>query len=427
MRTLLLLIGTNPLPNWVTLRALRGVPYLQLYAPERAVLLHTAETREQARVLQEHAQQCWSTGLTVECFPLGSAYDAQTIDTDVRRCLEQLGKGVDLHLNYTGGTKQMAVIATRAFERFLGEHRDIQGRVSYLDPREFRLRIVDRRNQPLLDSEDLRKSVQEDFATLVALHGFNILHRADGKVKGADPQILDVFARELRDRLIQDHPFSDTWKKYAREVKDKLCDARPSETDRLPFFDDPLGARLFEAFKLPKGATVAGLYDAQEANNRDDREDARKRFANFVDGGWLEILAFHAVKECAPRVWEVAQGLQAKPIKAEKKEQLDFETDILVLVGYQLIVLSCTTAQERSHVKSKGFEVLRRAQQLGGDEARALLLTLQPPEFCEKLEQDLAGGSSSNAGRAHVKVWGKQEVCDLNGFWDRYCREGGLV
>ena len=35
MRTLLLLVGTNPLPNWVTLRALREVPELQPYAPQR--------------------------------------------------------------------------------------------------------------------------------------------------------------------------------------------------------------------------------------------------------------------------------------------------------------------------------------------------------------------------------------------------------
>ena len=50
-----------------------------------------------------------------------------------------------------------------------------------------------------------------------------------------------------------------------------------------------------------------------------------------------------------------------------------FELDIMVMHGYQLTVMLCTTAQKKGEYKKDGFEVLLRTSQIGGDEAKSVL------------------------------------------------------
>ena len=55
----------------------------------------------------------------------------------------------------------------------------------------------------------------------------------------------------------------------------------------------------------------------------------------------------------------------------------DFELDVVAMLGHQIVVISCTIDQGtglEGLIKQKGMEVLHRARQLGGDEARAIVL-----------------------------------------------------
>ncbi|MBL0078903.1 MAG: hypothetical protein IPP53_07245 [Bacteroidetes bacterium] len=67
--------------------------------------------------------------------------------------------------------------------------------------------------------------------------------------------------------------------------------------------------------------------------------------------------------------WVFAKDANFNP----KSKDANFELDVLVLFGYRLYVISVTRQQEIGDIKRKGFEVLHRARQLGGEEAKAVI------------------------------------------------------
>ncbi|MGC8651581.1 MAG: DUF1887 domain-containing protein, partial [Minisyncoccia bacterium] len=62
-------------------------------------------------------------------------------------------------------------------------------------------------------------------------------------------------------------------------------------------------------------------------------------------------------------------------LKAQKRNSPNFELDIFLINGYQLIGISLTTSTRQGECKLKGFEVIHRVKQIGGDESKAILIT----------------------------------------------------
>lgn len=140
-KSLVVLVGSNPLPNYLAACALR---------PNCVALVYTEETkdakdrlrRELARALGDHV-----------AFDESFVKDATCVTT-VRRALDALVSSNgdrDVLLNYTGGTKVMAAHARMAFSSSGGrpEH------ASYLDEgdshRQARLRFDHGKSEPLSD------------------------------------------------------------------------------------------------------------------------------------------------------------------------------------------------------------------------------------------------------------------------------------
>ena len=72
-------------------------------------------------------------------------------------------------------------------------------------------------------------------------------------------------------------------------------------------------------------------------------------------------------------------------------------------------------------VKSKGFEVRQRSQQFGGDEARAILVTLLPEvgrrdddASVANLRTDLV---SEDEQDSRMRVWGIKELREVEHTW----------
>jgi hypothetical protein len=99
---LFLLIGANPLPNYVSallLAKMRGTVYL----------LHTDATLKVAERLSEQIQQGRSD-LVLVPWEISKS-DPQLIEQQLKRLTGKLGSNADVGLNYTGGSKPMAVQA----------------------------------------------------------------------------------------------------------------------------------------------------------------------------------------------------------------------------------------------------------------------------------------------------------------------------
>ena len=81
-------------------------------------------------------------------------------------------------------------------------------------------------------------------------------------------------------------------------------------------------------------------------------------------------------KEFSRRNIPIEANWYIKKTKGKKT----FELDVILINGYQVCGISCTTSNYESRCKSKGFEVLHRVNQIGGEEAKAILITCLPKE-----------------------------------------------
>lgn len=83
--------------------------------------------------------------------------------------------------------------------------------------------------------------------------------------------------------------------------------------------------------------------------------------------------------------------------------------DVIAIRGYQLFAFSCSTDTQKGRLKLKLFEAYIRAQQLGGDEARAALVSCSDDP--DRLEQEMRRDVDPE-GR--IKVFGRKHFADLS-------------
>lgn len=155
---LILLVGSNPLPNYLAAMLLR---------PQRVHLIFTEETRAVRRRLSDCLRGSGS-GIEVVDKPeyqLADAIDAQMIRRIVTHLPENAG------LNYTGGTKTMA---THIHAQWLASRGGKDTFASYLDDRGGQLRLDDGTTKPL--------QITLDLDTLCKLHGLK--HKERSTVDG---------------------------------------------------------------------------------------------------------------------------------------------------------------------------------------------------------------------------------------------------
>ena len=68
-----------------------------------------------------------------------------------------------------------------------------------------------------------------------------------------------------------------------------------------------------------------------------------------------------------------------------------FELDGVAVLGYQIVVISRTLAYEHGLVKQKGMEAILRMRQIGGIEARAIVLCGASREAQRLIQAELKG------------------------------------
>ena len=147
---LFLLVGTNPLPNWVAAQILVRPEHGRLY------LVHSSATAPIALRLREPLSALQPELIQVD--PTDARSIARTVESHVRPLTGSIG------LHYTGGTKAMAVHAYRAMEKTLAG-RSPTAVYSYLDAGTFELRVDPDLHEKVL--MDVRPTLDQ----LAALHG----------------------------------------------------------------------------------------------------------------------------------------------------------------------------------------------------------------------------------------------------------------
>ena len=332
---LFLLVGTNPLPNYVAAKLLRK-PDAKVY------FVHTDETLKIAQRLAE------LLGLSKEtkCFIPVLESNIDDVFDEVSSICKKLGDQ-EVGLNYTGGTKTMVVHAYRAVEKIC--HDPV---FSYLDARSLKM-IIERRDQPCLEFP-VSLSIKPKIQNLLELHGYTLKqHDPTDQPLQLDVcrELVKIPCKELRkwcDNYLRDD--KNSLKKSKKELNQIILPVEP------PF--DKVASYW-------QGCKTLGELSTQW-------DMKVKELSKWLDGLWLESYTLGALQQIANDCQIHQCGMNFEP------NERDFEFDVAAMHGYQLFAISCTTGSNKGLLKSKLFEAYVRARQMGGDEARVGLVCCAP-------------------------------------------------
>lgn len=370
---LVLLVGTNPLPNYVVARyfvksnsELKRIWLVHSESNETLKEQGTLELAENIRKVLETAKEMYD--IRFEMVSIEDISDAKKIKRDIKgKLIKRSCKDASFHLNYTGGTKAMAVHVYRSLETEKNEWCTF----SYLDAREFRLKD----DEKGYISDDLRKEISISLESLMELHSYE--KDPKDKNQGTGKELQALFSQ------------------------------------LTIIIKEMIGAgKIQELLKWLKNSQYMDINEPGEVVNEDyvkirnvvkpiltESGQHQKRLELFLNGKWLEQYTAYVLKKNINGK-ESLRGnspLVTTNWKIVKKNNSskEFELDVIIINGYQICGISCTTSQKESTCKEKGFEVLHRVGQIGGDEARAVLLTCMDMEKVEKMQNDLRNLASA--------------------------------
>ena len=376
---LFLLIGENPLPNYVAAKLL----FKDKQAPEHKrtlYLVHTTWTEEPAKrlknILESQSDSLNLSDSEIQLVSLNEdESDAHRIKKRIHEELENLPKG-SIGLNYTGGTKAMSVHSYRAlfYEQTdkNKEHYTKRSDVffSYLDSRRLEI-CIDREDGERDRIKVTPESLPVDLKTVFELHGWEWVSDPTDKPK------LCKAAKAFAELHQQSEDAAAMWRRWCDEVlRPATRDGNSWKSEKELKQVSALSLEILKPYPQIKSALEDLGIIGEALYLHTVKEQGLKKLKHvceWLDGEWLEHYVLQQVqvisKDCL--IHNSATSFWMSTI--ESKEQ-KFQFDVAFMRGYQLFALSCTTDSTLSLCKSKLFEAYIRAQQLGGSEARVALV-----------------------------------------------------
>ncbi|MEG3892168.1 DUF1887 family CARF protein [Microcoleus sp. Z1_A1] len=404
---LFLLIGENPLPNYVAARLLLnpgGTPYL----------VYTTGTEKPAKCLQTILSREPIGLKTAQLVPLNDGEaDAYQIQKAIRSKLETIKDG-KIGLNYTGGTKAMAVHAYRAV--FSKKSPDTV--FSYLDPRKLKM-CIDSENTPIKPIKVKPEVIPVELAKVFQIHGWTWQDKSDPIDKPELPEAAKAFAEfHNNGDLVQ------LWRDWCNEV---LRKAARDEKDKNKWKKETklteISTLSLEKLKSKENimSTLSHLGVVGENLSlhaiKEKGIKSLESACKWLDGEWLEHYVLQQVQEIPEdlSIYDSATSFWIRnPIDPKNTK---FQFDVAFMRGYQLFAISCTTIARKSDCKSKLFEAYIRARQLGGDEARVALVCCASEKDVNALETEIVNvfnPAPESGQRNHkIAVFGRDDLMDL--------------
>jgi hypothetical protein len=393
---LFLLVGTNPLPNFVA-ATLMLKPQGKLY------LVHSTKTQEVAERLarywtEKHQQQ--------PKFVWVDESDGASIRQQIDDALEQIGNS-HVGLNYTGGTKMMAVHASQTLRDYqASRHRLVT--LSYLDARSTKM-YIEHDNDKAFMTEPLLYEVQPSIQEIVRLHAFEL--HAQIAVESQLPELATVLASAH-----QNPDAIEQWRRWCDEIlREKTRTEKAYEWDKetllqrvsIPLPTDPSLQTVAKQMQIVFDASDSVLQLKEAAQRSGFRKI--KHLCEWLDGKWLEHYVFHViskVKNQRPesRIHDTGMGIRPK----SEPDSPEYDIDIGVMQGYRLYAISCTTDADPGMCKLKLFEAYIRARNMAGDEACVGLVCMADKP--ENLQRQVV---RSWDAEGKVRVFGRRDMPDM--------------
>ena len=460
-KNLLLIIGTNPLPNYVAGRIL-ALPDTRYHFVVSYEIEKTDIHKRLIKLLKGETDYEKLFAIERDFIQSKITVDSTNPDDIITKISDRVSKtSGSWGLHYTGGKKIIAIHAYLALRAALKDKQE-KGHYSYLDADTLSI-IFDP-----YDSMSTRY-FNTQLPEPIYLWQLFYLHGKDEKTvvalfwndKNQYPE--DAFINRPLGKKIQRVPFKpmvcealknawltdesseemETW--YRRELRftsrrylEELYEQPPSSPELTrekasqaliaSEFYDPAGEyskskaekvakkqrkKIWADVRIPKfidgdigGKTIREL--SLEWNQKIDH------ISDWLDGPWLEHYVLFQILKIAPQcqINDYVLGFEStiwNTDKPNEKEYRVFESDILVMQGHRLYYISVTTDNKNSICKKKLFEAYIRAQQLGGEQAEAAIVSFHPNS--KRLEDELL-----DERHVHVKAFGRDDLKDTKFF-----------
>lgn len=351
---LILNVGSNPLPNYVVAKFLldenrEGIQPMPI--PNQFIFLHSSKTEKYAKKIRGMLKL---SSNSVKLLNLGknernSEYITKSIQS-ILAGLQEKEPITSVHLNYTGGTKPMAVHSFQAVNTFAQE-KCMKAIFSDLDHSNFTI-VLDQGNYRFPTSENLRDYVKLTIKEMFEMHLMD-WKKSDSATIFKNPndfyKFIEIGFKENLNRLQPNYG--------VHYIKKDLDDKR-KRFDKKDYKDQ------FENNIYKYLSPFLKRFDEYSQNEF-------KELIEWLHGKWLEEYVYLTIEQISDqlKLTEVQMSVYAK------YNNRDCEIDVVVMKGYQLYVFSCTTSKELSRIKNKAFEAMYRAEQLGGGHANVIVIT----------------------------------------------------
>lgn len=422
---LFLLIGNNPLPNYVAARLLSKP--LDGFGKSILCLIHSKETEKYALMLQDVLGKDNFHFLFGEVNP----WNFSSIKKEVNKGIEavkELAKNnpslkFSVGLNYTGGTKAMSVHAYRAIKSL--EDDSFTVHYSYLDSnaKVMRFDVEDgSQNIPIQLADAIEPEFEQtkiSLDDLLALHGWEKLNQPRSEVRFTTT-LKEVLVNNLSYNSIQNY-YNKMRKGCIRKFENEFNDINGYKAH-----EKEKNKSKFEVFLKTKQICVKEFQKLQVAIKNDLGDEVIENdkivlaklpnttsaieVCNFLDSFWLEDYVLQQVKanEIDCKLHDCFSNFE---IKLPNKNRPFFEVDVVTMRGYQLFAISCTILSGMES-KQKLFEIVHRSKQLGGAESRVGLVCLADSATVENLNEQLKDD--------HIRVFGRDDLSGLKSKLKRW-------
>jgi hypothetical protein len=310
-----------------------------------------------------------------------------SIRDEITRYLAQTPPDQPIGLNYTGGTKMMAVHAYAAVADFCR----LRGRevvFSYLDADSMELLIEEQPGRPAL-RRNVALAVDLSLEKLLDLHGI----RCSGALQ-PEPMLPEL-AAALAQQNSSDAGIK-AWQAgrvVLKAAEGRLWGEVRAELERLGVMPDVMD-RLAAACGFAPEKPIAWGEAASQAGFKSPRQ-----LHTWLDGFWLESWTLECIKR-------LGHQERSRDINCQSPNPMGI--DVAVLRGYQLFALSCGVTTDEHEATIKPLEIFTRGRQLGGDEARVAFVGIHddPQKIQQKLRLDWDAGK-------RIRVFGRSQLLEL--------------
>lgn len=393
---LVLLIGSNPLPNYVVALYLLNrdrSDSIKIPVPDKILFVCSHDTELfLAKIVEQLALE-------------QGRYDRILLGNDEVRSHGEIRKKIEseldvslqknkqrfrsIHINYTGGTKPMAVGSFEAVRNYcFMKDEDTAFISSDLNPWNFKLVLLDGQQFPV--TGDLRDSVSLNVNSILKLHDIQVC--SSSKVH------TTLFSNWQENRGLNFHEWGE--QKFLKELEESAF--ANLHNKKLGFIKKWLKSPE-NVDKIGKSRSILDRYSMQFISLDDKDAETWEIASKFLASGYLEELVF----ECLTRM---RVDLRLSDIVYDLKGSLssrDIQIDVVASRGYQLFLFSCTTEDDLYRIKHRAFEVNYRAVQLGGEHAKSVIVCLGSEETCFGVKNDM---SQFDAARNFDIIGGKESI-----------------